>query len=79
MARKERSKRELEFIRLLGGRICAHREHAGLSQKQLAESFDPPLTRQQIANIELGFCSPSAFRIVHIADALGVAVQELVR
>ena len=79
MPRATKTQAELNFNRLVGGRIATHREYQGLSQAALAETFDPPLTRQQVANIELGYCSASAFRVAHIADVLGVAVQELLK
>ena len=53
------------------------REQAGLTQLQLAERVD--VRQSMIANIERGFKRPSLELLAHIADCLGVKMDDLIR
>lgn len=59
-----------------GLRLRALREAAGLSQSQLGERADPPLSYQTIARYERGAVEPTWPTVLAIADALGVSTDE---
>mgnify|MGYP000645743371 CR=1 FL=1 len=59
----------------IGDRIKAFREAKGLTQAQLAEKL--PITRPQVANIELGRGEPSMGAVRALCDALDVTADEL--
>lgn len=66
------------FYLELGRLLSAARAKAGLSQQQLGDRLQPPMTRAAIANMETGKQRVLAKTLVELADALGVAVTDLI-
>ncbi len=72
----ETSKLAVKFSQTLGKNIKAAREAKGLTQHILAGMLR--LRDQQIQHIERGRGVPNILRVMIIAKALGVTVDELV-
>ncbi len=68
---------EQDFFKQLGKRIAELRKEQGLTQTQLGEVLD--LSQQIIASYEAGRRHVSVWRLFAVADALGVAPQELLQ
>lgn len=64
-----------KFLRDLGLRIAEARKREGLTQAQLGEMVGT--SQQIVANYETGTRHIPAWRLVCVADALGVDVMEL--
>lgn len=63
------------FLRDLGQRIAEARKCASLTQAELAQEVGG--SQQVIADYERGARHIPAWRLVHVADTLGVGVEEL--
>ncbi len=59
----------------MGDNVRTLRLARNLSQEELA--FRAGLDRTYVSQIERGISNPSVLKLIHIADALGVEVQEL--
>jgi len=64
------------FLKTLGARIAAARKREELTQAQLGEMLG--LSQQVMADYETGTRQLQVWRLVQVADALGVGVAELV-
>jgi ribosome-binding protein aMBF1 (putative translation factor) len=78
MPKKAKDKDELAFDQRVGARIFAYRKARGLSQTDLAKMLTPPVTRQQVTNIEAGLAGVSAYKANQIALLLDVPVHHIV-
>jgi transcriptional regulator with XRE-family HTH domain len=65
------------YRQVIGDRIRSRREAAGLSQQQLADRIGVPLPT--LRHWEIGQREPRAAACLRLAQALGVAIEELVR
>jgi transcriptional regulator with XRE-family HTH domain len=65
-----------QYRRILGGNIRAQRKQLGLSQETLSEKAD--LHPVYVGSVERGEENVSIDSLVRIAEALKVAVQDLV-
>ena len=65
-----------QFLKALGARMADARKREGLTQAQLGETAG--VSQQIIADYESGSRHIPAWRLVCVADALGVGVAELV-
>jgi len=63
------------FLKELGRRIAHARKHEGLTQAQLAEKLG--VSQQVVADYENGSRHIQAWRLVCVAEALGIGVEEL--
>ncbi|MEV8310957.1 helix-turn-helix transcriptional regulator [Streptomyces flavidovirens] len=63
--------------RVIGDRLCSAREHAGLSEQQVAERVR--VDRATYNRIEQGNSVALIDTLVLIADAIGIPLSELVR
>jgi len=63
--------------RAIGEQIRAAREHADLTQEEVALAI--PMDRSTYVKIELGQSSPLLDTLIRIADAIGVPLSDLVR
>jgi putative transcriptional regulator len=61
----------------LGRRIRAVRSAKGWTQQILADHAE--LTRESISSIENGRSDPTFSTLAHIADALGLTLQDLLK
>lgn len=62
--------RGLELEKLVGGRVRALREAAGLTQKQLADRLG--ISEHKLLNLERNRSRPNVADVIDVADALGV-------
>lgn len=62
-------------IQELGKSIASSRKKAGLTQEYVAEELE--LTTEQISRIERGLSTPSAIRLMQLADLFDCSISEL--
>lgn len=62
---------------LVGTLLRTKREAAGLSQRALAQLFQPPVTTQFISNVERGVTPLPACHVALVARVLKLSEQEL--
>ena len=67
---------ETDFFHALGKRIATLRKQRGYTQVQLAEMLN--LKQYVVASYETGRRRPSAALIPELANAFGVAIEELI-
>ena len=65
------------YLQELGKRLAALRKERGLTQSQLGKMVE--VTQQVIAEYERGFHNIPVYRLVMLADALEVPVEELLK
>jgi len=65
------------FLKNLGERICRLRKERGLTQGQLGNMVH--VTQQVIAEYEAGYRNIPVYRLVSLAEALGVTADELLK
>ena len=65
-----------KFRARLGERIAQLRERAGLSQRDAANSFDPPIASSTVARIESGISWPEYAKLERFAELYGCAVDD---
>jgi transcriptional regulator with XRE-family HTH domain len=65
------------FLKSLGERICRLRKERGLTQGQLGNVVH--VTQQVIAEYEAGYRNIPVYRLVSLAEALGVTAEELLK
>ena len=65
------------FLKSLGERICRLRKERGLTQGQLGNTVH--VTQQVIAEYEAGYRNIPVYRLVSLAEALGVSTEELLK
>jgi len=68
---------EQDFFRQIGKRIATLRKEQGMTQTQLGEMLD--LSQQIIASYEAGRRHVSVWRLFALAEALGIAPQDLLQ
>lgn len=61
----------------IGRRIQQSREHAGLTQEELAERIDR--STQFISTIERGLAGPSLETVIHLCEVLGTSTEWILR
>ena len=64
-----------ELSRVLGSRIRTLRQQIGMSQEELA--FKASLSAAHLGQIERALKNPTVDTVSHIADALGITVDQL--
>jgi transcriptional regulator with XRE-family HTH domain len=69
--------RRADSLRFLGERVATLRRERGLTQEQLAEKMG--VSRNHIADIELGTRNTGVWSFLLIARALGISPAELFR
>ena len=62
---------------MLSEKIRELRKRSGLSQEELAERID--VSRQAVSKWELGSATPTADKLVELADLFGVSLDHLMR
>ena len=65
------------FYQQLGATVRRYRQERGMTQGELAARLVPTVTRASIANLELGQQRVLSHTLVQLADALDVAVNDL--
>jgi transcriptional regulator with XRE-family HTH domain len=65
------------FLKSLGERICRLRKERGQTQGQLGNVVH--VTQQVIAEYEAGYRNIPVYRLVSLAEALGVTAEELLK
>jgi transcriptional regulator with XRE-family HTH domain len=65
------------FYKRVGARIKAARVRAGLTQTELGEAVEPPMSRQHIANIENAQQRVMPHVLVQMAVALNEPIERL--
>jgi len=65
------------FLRELGERIARLRKEQGLTQTQLGNLVK--VTQQVIAEYEAGYRNIPIYRLISLAEALGVSTEELLK
>lgn len=66
-----------EYLTILGSKIIELRKNAGLTQEQLGTKVGT--NRLQIKRIERGETNSTINMLRHVAAALGIGVEELVK
>ncbi|MBI4925842.1 MAG: helix-turn-helix transcriptional regulator [Bdellovibrio sp.] len=69
--------KESKYPKLVGEFIKQKREDLGLSQKELGQLFDPPVTTQFISNVERGVTPLPPSHVAFLTKALNVAEEEV--
>ncbi|MBI3534234.1 MAG: helix-turn-helix transcriptional regulator [Deltaproteobacteria bacterium] len=69
--------KESKYPKLVGEFIKQKREDLGLSQKELGQLFDPPVTTQFISNVERGVTPLPPSHVTFLTKALNVAEEEV--
>ncbi|MCM1002910.1 MAG: helix-turn-helix domain-containing protein [Candidatus Gastranaerophilales bacterium] len=64
-------------LKNIGINIKSERLRRGISQEELAEKCD--ISRNSVSLIETGKINPTIIRVIDIADALGVNIDDLVK
>lgn len=64
-------------LKNIGINIKSERLRRGISQEELAEKCD--ISRNSVSLIETGKINPTIIRVIDIADALGVDIDDLVK
>ncbi len=69
--------KELDVRELVGRRLQELRREEGLSQAQLAERLQPPMSKRYLSAVERGEKSPTLDSLARIALGLGVSLRDL--
>jgi transcriptional regulator with XRE-family HTH domain len=64
--------------KVLGNKLRAFRNAVQMSQQQLGESLDPPVSFQQIQKYEKGVNRVSHVKLTQICKSLGITVQDVI-